>query len=229
MPRHAASRSLALAAAPLAALALSITLALPSRAAAAEPLTVNAEAGNSGFSAVFDAALGERITAVSSAVGCQLTLDEQAGTASGRCSVPLESIRVDNDDTKSDHFRQWATNKKSEPRDCRLEAVFSGVKVGALVPERPVPFTASVPFTVCGRARVDGRPETVTGTALLFPPGAYGEKRTIRLRATVAAFDREAYLIGPKHTDGWLARVQSLAKVVAEQGTVELSLFAKAK
>ena len=29
--------------------------------------------------------------------------------------MPLASIRVDNDDTKSDHFRQWATNKKTDP------------------------------------------------------------------------------------------------------------------
>ena len=69
----------------------------------------------------------------------------------------------------------------------------------------------------------------MTGTALLFPPGTYGEKTTIRIRATVADFDRDAYRIGPKYTDGWLARVQSLATVVAEKGTVELSLFAKAK
>jgi hypothetical protein len=209
-------------------LPLSLLLALP-LAGAAEDFTVNPDAGNNSFSAVFDAALGERINAVSSAVGCQLTLDEKAGTATGRCSVPLESIRVDNDDTKSDHFRQWATNKKSEPRACRLEAVFSGVKVGALASERAVPFTASVPFKVCGRARADGGAESVTGTVMLFPAGAYGGAKTIRIRATVAGFDREAYLIGPKHTDGWLARVQSLAKVVAEQGTVELSLFAKAK
>jgi hypothetical protein len=69
----------------------------------------------------------------------------------------------------------------------------------------------------------------VTGTALLFPAGTYGEKKTIRIRATVADFDRDAYRIGPKYTDGWLARVQSLAAVVAEKGAVELSLFAKAK
>ena len=209
-------------------LLLSLLASLPV-AAAGEDFVVNPDAGNNAFSAVFDAALGERISAVSSAVGCQVTYDEKAGTASGRCSVPLESIRVDNDDTKSDHFRQWATNKKSAPKDCRLEATFSGVKVGALAAERAVPFTAAIPFKVCGRARADGGAETVTGTAMLFPPGAYGESKTIRIRATVAGFDREAYLIGPKHTDGWLARVQSLAKVVAEQGTVELSLFAKAK
>lgn len=206
-----------------------LLLALAPLAAAAEELTVNPDAGNSGFSAVFDAALGERINAVSSAVGCELSYDEQAGTASGRCSVALDSIRVDNDDTKSDHFRQWATNKRSDPHACRLEAVFRNVRIGRLPPEQPVPFTAAIPFTVCGRARADGGAEAVTGTALLFPPGAYGDKKTIRIRATVAGFDREAYRIGPGHTEGWLARVQSLAKVVAEKGTVELSLFARAR
>jgi hypothetical protein len=195
----------------------------------AEELTVNPEAGNSGFSAVFDAALGERINAVSSSVGCEVAFDEKTGLASGRCSVPLTSIRVDNDDTKSGHFHEWATNKRSEPRDCKLEAVFSGVHLGTLVPEKPVPFTAEIPFTVCGRARIDGGKEKLSGTAVLFPPGAYGDKKTIRIRATVAGFDRDAYHIGPRYTDGWLARVQTLAKVVAEKGTVELSLFAKTK
>lgn len=199
------------------------------RPAGAEELTVNPEAGNSGFSAVFDAALGERINAVSSAVGCDLTYDEKTGMASGRCSVPLTSIKVDADDTKSGHFHDWATNKKSEPKDCALSAAFQGVRVGPLLPEKAVPFTAEIPFTVCGRARADGGKEKVSGTALLFPAGSYGEKKTIRIRATIAGFDRDAYRIGPRYTEGWLARVQSLAKVVAEKGTVELSLFAKSK
>jgi hypothetical protein len=162
-------------------------------------------------------------------VGCEVSFDEKTGLASGRCSVPLTSIKVDADETKSGHFHDWATNKKSEPKDCTIEAVFSGVKLGALAPEKPAPFTADVPFTVCGRARTDGGREKVTGTALLFPPGAYGEKKTIRIRATIASFDRDAYRIGPGYTDGWLARVQSLAKVVAVKGTVDLSLFAKVK
>ena len=46
---------------------------------------------------------------------------------------------------------------------------------------------------------------------------------------TVAGFDRDAYRIGPGFTEGWLARVQSLAKVVAVKGTVDLSLFAKTR
>jgi hypothetical protein len=212
--RHAAALAALLLAAPLAR---------------AEEFAVNPDAGNSGFSAVFDAALGERINAVSSAVGCQVRYEEKTGLVAGRCSVPLTSIKVDADDTKSDHFHQWATNKKSDAAACLLEASFSGVALGALSPGRPAPFTAEVPFTVCGRARADGAKERLQGTALLFPPGAYGEQRTIRIRATIAAFDREAYRIGPGFTEGWLARVQSLAKVVAPQGTVELSLFAKAK
>lgn len=203
------------------------TLLLAPVASRAEVLEVDPEAGNNSFSAVFDAALGERINAVSSAVGCDVSFDEKTGLASGRCSVPLTSIKVDADDTKSDHFQQWTTNKRSEPKDCSFVATFSGVKVGPLSPEKPAPFTAEIPFTVCGRGRNDGGTEKVTGTALLFPPGTYGERRTIRIRATIASFDRDAYRIGPQHTDGWLARVQSLAKVVAGQGTVDLSLFAQ--
>ena len=207
---------------------LTLLLATPA-ATLAEELAVNPDAGNSGFSAVFDAALGERINAVSSAVGCQVSFDEQAGLASGRCQVPLTSIKVDADETKSGHFHDWATNKKSDPKACTIEAVFAGVKLGALTAGQPVSFTAAIPFTVCGRARADGGTETLAGTALLFPPGAYGDKKTIRIRASIAGFDRDAYRIGPGYTEGWLARVQSLAKVVAVKGTVDLSLFARVK
>jgi len=210
------------------AVACSLALGLAVRAGA-EELAVDPDAGNNSLSAVFDAALGERITAVSSAVGCDLAYDATSGLASGRCRVALTSIRVDNDDTKSDHFRQWATNKKSAPEACSIEAAFKDVKVGPLAPGQPATFAADATFTVCGRARTGGGTEHLTGTALLFPPGAYGDRRTIRLRATLAGFDRDAYRIGPGYTEGWLARVQSLAKVVAEQGTVELSLFARAK
>jgi len=189
-----------------------LLLAVPA-SALAEDFSVNPQAGNSGFSAVFDAALGERINAVSSSVGCQVSFDEMSGLASGRCSVPLTSIKVDSDETKSGHFHDWATNKKSEPTACAIEAVFSGVKLGTLAPERPAAFTAQIPFTVCGRARADGGQEKLTGTALLFPPGAYGDKKTIRIRATIAGFDRDAYRIGPRYTEGWLAKVQTLAKV----------------
>jgi hypothetical protein len=119
--------------------ALAAVLLLAPAASRGEELEVNPGAGNNSFSAVFDAKLGERINAVSSAVGCQLRYDEKTGLASGKCSVPIESIRVDNDDTKSDHFRQWATNKKSDPARCRIEAEFTGVKVGLSPPVRPRP------------------------------------------------------------------------------------------
>ncbi len=208
---------------PIAALALAV--APP---ALAEGFRVDPGAGNNTFAAVFDAKLGERITAQSSAVACELRYDEKTGLASGGCSVPLSSIRVDNEDTKTEHFRQWVTNKKSDPGACRFEASFDGVKVGALAPGEPVPFAAEIPFTVCGRKPAGGRVEKVRGTALLFPPGAYGERKTIRIRATIEGFDRDAYRIGPGYTEGWLARVQSLAKVVADQGTIDLSLFARA-
>ncbi|HZZ85502.1 MAG TPA: hypothetical protein VFE30_13265 [Anaeromyxobacteraceae bacterium] len=209
--------------------ALLALLAVAAPAAAAEQLKTDPEAGNNVFSAVFDARLGERITAQSSAVACDLSYDAGAGTASGTCSVPLTSIKVDNEETKTGHFQQWVTNKKSDPKDCRFEARFERVRVGPLSPERPAEFAARIPFTVCGRGPVDGRKEQVAGTALLFPPGAYGEKKTIRIRATIQRFDRDAYHIGPRYTEGWLARVQSLAKVVAQEGTVELSLFAKSQ
>jgi hypothetical protein len=207
---------------PLAVLALA--LAPP---ALAEGLRVDPDAGNSTVSAVFDAKLGERITAQSSAVGCEVAFDETAGLAGGACSVPLSSIVVDNEPTKSEHFRDWATNKKSDPTTCRIEGRFENVKLGKLVAETPVPFEAKVPFTVCGRGPADGRRELVRGTAVLFPPGSYGSARTLRIRATVERFDRDAYQIGPRYTEGWLARVQSLAKVVAEEGTIELTLFAR--
>jgi hypothetical protein len=206
------------------AVVLASSLAAP---ALGEELQVDPEAGNNTFTAVFDAKLGERITAQSSSVGCRVAYDEKAGTASGTCSVPLTSIKVDNEETKTEHFQQWATNKKSEPKDCRFEVKFEGVKLGALSAENAVLFSADLPFTICGRGPVDHRKEHVKGTAVLFPAGSYGPAKTIRVRATVENFDRDAYHVGPKYTDGWLAKVQTLAKVVAEKGTVELTLFAK--
>ncbi|MBS2026851.1 MAG: hypothetical protein JST54_03015 [Deltaproteobacteria bacterium] len=191
----------------------------------AESLKVDADKGNSTLSAVFDAPLGERIMAVSNAVGCDLTWDDKGMTMSGTCSVPLTAIRVDNDDTKSDHFRQWATNKKGKEKTCKLSAKFTGIKPDkALVAEQPVSFSGDVPFTICDRAREDGKPEHVTGTVVLLP----GDKKILRIRAHVDQFDREAYHVGPKWTDGWLARVQGLAKVVAAQGAIDLNLFAAA-
>jgi hypothetical protein len=197
--------------------------------ASAEEFHVDPDAGNSTFNAVFDARLGERINATSSSVECNVTYDEKGGTMSGTCSVPLTTIKVDNEDTKTEHFQQWATNKKMEPKDCKFEAQFTGVKLGRLVAETPVKFSAEVPFTICGRRRTDGGKEHVSGNAVLFPPGSYGEAKTVRVRARIEKFNRDKYRIGPKYTEGWLSRVQSLAKVVADDGTIELSLFGKAK
>src|SRR5439155_24540826 len=95
-----------------AALSLAVTLVGSSAALGDTRFAVDPEAGNNTFNAVFDAAVGERITAVSSAVGCTLTVDQATLEGKASCSVPLASIRVDNDETKSDHFRQWATNKQ---------------------------------------------------------------------------------------------------------------------
>jgi hypothetical protein len=64
---------------------------------------------------------------------------------------------------------------------------------------------------------------------MFFPAGSYGSAETIRIRAHVEKFSRDRYHIGPKYTEGWLARVQSLASVVAEEGSVDLSLFALAE
>ena len=180
----------------------------------AAALHVDPEAGNSKVNATFDAPLGERINAVSSAVACDLDYDEAAGTASGACSVPLTSIMVDNEPTKTEHFQQWATNKKVEPKDCKLEAKFSGLKV-----EFGKPFSGDVPFTVCGKT---AKPEKLTGNAMKLDDGR------IRIRARVAKFNRDKYKVGPKYTEGWLSRVQQLAPVVAETGELEISIFAKA-
>src|SRR5215813_9215047 len=98
-------------------------------AAAGEPLHVDPDAGNSNFSAVFDAPLGERINAVSSRVVCNLTYDSDGATASGTCSVPLVSIMVDNQPLKTEHFQQWATHKKSDPKSCAMEAKLSGLRL----------------------------------------------------------------------------------------------------
>lgn len=211
---------------PAAIIVLAAALAA---APAPETLRVDPDVGNSTLTAVFDAALGERIVAQSSSVSCDLAWDEKTGTASGACSVPLTGLMVDNEPTKTDHFRQWATNKQSDPAACKLEARFLGVKVGTLAAEKAVPFTAELPFTVCGRAPADGRKEKVSGTVVLLPAGSYGERKTLRIRAAIEKFDREAYRIGPGFTDGWLARVQSLAKVVAREGRIDLNLFAVAQ
>src|SRR6266446_3952610 len=117
----------------LAALSLALALGGSPPARAGTAFAVDPEAGNNTFSAVFDAAIGERITAVSSAVGCTLSVDETKLEGKTTCSVPLTSIRVDNDDTKSNHFRQWATNKKVDPKKCVFKLEVPGLKLDAAV------------------------------------------------------------------------------------------------
>ena len=48
--------------------------------------------------------------------------------------------------------------------------------------------------------------------------------RTLRIPGKIEGFNRESQQIGP--TDGWLARVQQLAPVVATDGMIEVNLFA---
>lgn len=210
--------------------ALLATSLPPSLAHAAEStFTVDPKLGNSAFTAVFDAAIGERITAVSSAIGCTIEANESTLVGSATCSVPLTSIRVDNDDTKSEHFAEWTTNKKSEPAACKLELVIPSLKLAPPVePKKPAAFTTEGKFTICGRTRDDGGSERITGTIVDLPAGTYGDARTLRIRARIEGFDRERYGVSPKDTAGWRARVQQLAPVVASEGTIEVNAFAAA-
>lgn len=186
---------------------------------AAASLKVDANAGNNKFDATFDAPLGEKIMATSSAVGCDLTLDDAA--AAGACSVPLTSITVDGEPTKTEHFQQWATNKKTEAKKCTLEAKLAGVKLEGPLSSTPVKFSGEAAFKVCGKARSDGGKEKLEGTAVQLPNGS------VRIRARVEKFSRDKYRIGPRYTDGWLSRVQQLAPVVAEEGALDISVFAR--
>jgi hypothetical protein len=190
-------------------------------------LKVDPEAGNNTFSAVFDAALDERIMAVSSAVGCTITADEGKLEGRAKCSVPLTSITVDSDETKTDHFRQWATNKKLDPKKCTFDLDLPHVQLPSPpVEKQPVTFTTEGTFSICGRKRDNGQPEKIQGTIILLPTGSLGEARAFRIRAKVEGFDREQYGISPKNTAGWLARVQQLANVVATEGTIDVNVFA---
>jgi len=210
-------------------LAVTITLVACSRLASADSSTfsVDPEAGNNAFSAVFDAAIGERIMAVSSGVGCTVTVDEGKLEGHAKCSVPLKAIRVDNDDIKTEHFQQWATNKKINAEKCTFDLDVPNVKLPPpLVEKKPLAFTTEGTFTLCGRKRDDGGTERMTGTVIYLPPGSYGEARTLRIRARIEHFDRERYGVSPKNTAGWLARVQQLANVVATEGTIDVNIFA---
>ena len=143
--------------------------------------------------------------------------------ATGSCSVPLVSIMVDNEPTKTEHFQQWATNKKGEPRQCAIEAQLAGVSVKpAALSQTPGKISGEAAFTVCGKSREGGGKEKITGTAMKLADGR------IRLRVHVDKFSRDRYRIGPKYTEGWLSRVQQLAPVVADAGTLDIALFAQA-
>jgi len=147
---------------------------------------------------------------------------------------------VDNDETKSDHFRQWATNKQVDPKRCVFKLDLPAVKLqGPVEPMKPVAFETEGSFTLCGRKRDDQGVERIQGTVLYLPAKEYDAAetprtparphdvpRTIRIRARIEGFDRERYRVGPRWTAGWLARVQQLAPVVATEGTIEVNLFA---
>ncbi len=97
----------------------------PGSAAGETQFVADSEVGNNAFTAVFDSAIGERITAVSSAVGCTVTVDEAKLEGHARCSVPLGSIRVDNDDPRpgtSDNgppTRRWSRRNAPSTWRCR--------------------------------------------------------------------------------------------------------------
>lgn len=195
----------------------------------AREFATNPDAGNNSLSAVFDAAIGERIMAVSSAVACTLDVDEAKLVGTATCRVPLDSIQVDSEPTKTEHFQQWATNKKGSPAECSFDLVIDEIDLdGPVAAKVPVEFETTGTFTICGRQKTGGGTEKVTGTLIHLPAGTYGASETLRVRARVEDFDREAYGISPAATPGWLARVQSLAPVVAGKGTIDVNLFAKA-
>src|SRR6266850_7594880 len=138
---------------PKAGLMLLAALVAMNRAAAATQFAVDPEVGNNAFTAVFDSQIGERITAVSSAVGCTLTVDEAKREGRAGCSVPLSTVRIDNDDTKTEHFGQWATNQKTDPKQCTFQLEVPEVKLPSPVePKTPVAFTTEGRFTICGRS-----------------------------------------------------------------------------
>jgi len=211
------------------AAAVTIAVVIVSRPALADPSTlkVDPDAGNNTFSAVFDAALGERIMAVSSAVGCTIVADEGKLEGHAMCSVSLTSIIVDSDETKTDHFRQWATNKKIDPKKCTFDLDLPHVQLPSpFVEKQPMIFTTEGTFSICGRKRDNDQPEKIQGTIIPLPAGSLGEGRAFRIRAKVEGFDLEQYGISPKNTAGWLARVQQLANVVATEGTIDVNVFA---
>ena len=77
--------------------------------ALAKTYSVAPGGGNSNMTAVFDAPLGERITAISSQLSCTVELGKDKQSISGQCSIPLTTVMVDNEDVKTAHFQLWAS------------------------------------------------------------------------------------------------------------------------
>lgn len=76
------------------------------------------------------------------------------------------------------------------------------------------PAVLMVPSASAQTLRVNGTAGNITVVRL--------DDGWFRVHAPVEHFHREACRIGPRLTDGWRARVRSLAKVVADEGTLEL-------
>ncbi|HEV7733180.1 MAG TPA: hypothetical protein VGR62_13500, partial [Candidatus Binatia bacterium] len=81
----------------LALVALLLAVATGPAVAADTAFVANPDDLGNSMTAVFDSAVGERITAVSSQISCTLEVDEAQRTGKAHCSVPLTSIKVDND------------------------------------------------------------------------------------------------------------------------------------
>ena len=216
-------------------LVLSLSLATAQRVSA-KKYASSTDRGDSTMRASFVLPLGESITAVGSAVGCDLDIDTAKGKATGTCRVALTSITVDAKPQKTEHFYQWATNKKSKAAECVLELQISATTKGPPQTNKAVSFETHGAFKICGRSHDKGTKEKIKGEVVLIPAGEYApgsttrvEKQTVLISARIEKFNREAYHIGPDWTSGWLAKVQRLANVVAEEGTIELRIFASAK
>jgi hypothetical protein len=205
-------------------------LVLLVRSATGATYGVDVDARGNAMTAVFDSAVGERITAVSPRIACTLTVDEAALTGSAHCSVPLTSIAVDNTPQKSEHFQQWATNKKSDPEACTIDLTLPAVRVpGPVTPDRPIQLTTEGTFTICGRPRDDHGAEPVAVTLTYIPEYGDDKVHALRIRAHVEHFDRERYGVSPRATAGWLARVEQLSDVVATEGVIDVSILATAR
>jgi hypothetical protein len=100
----------------VAAATLVAALSTGGQVHATPTFTVDPDVGNNTFTAVFDAAIGERITAVSSALGCTLDVDEEKLEGSARCSVPLSSIRIPSTVPGSTSARRRAGSRRTAPR-----------------------------------------------------------------------------------------------------------------